>query len=77
MIRLKHLLFTLLLASCTNASPPPQVNRSVVIQSRCEPLFGSDDVIVAPNNPSGLPDSGLIVIAKWDGHQWKSCGVTQ
>lgn len=43
----------------------------------CAPLFGSDDVLVAPNDPRGLADSGLIVIAKWDGARWRDCGVTQ
>jgi len=45
----------------------------------CVPLFGSDSVIIAPAAKDGIPDEGLIVIARWDRARraWIDCGVRQ
>lgn len=64
-------------ATCVGCAPQPQPAPPRERNGSCDPVFGSDDVLVAPDDPRGLADSGLIIIAKWDGERWRDCGVRQ
>lgn len=66
-------------STCVACKPSQRTVATLAASSPCVPIFGSDDVLVAPNDPRGLADSGLIIIAKFDTstHTWKSCGVSQ